>query len=156
MGKFTFGKDGVPITYTDEFPNDLPKYKTFEPSQAPFEKLFEFPITALVHSTHTEEKRSICKEQDRKARFNAYASQQMSLPGKYVWFSMKPTLPTDPEFDKEDYNVYYVNGTSFYGPWSFTFDYRKLISAYKEHIKNHSDPDKRDATVVLRIGGTQK
>ena len=67
---------------------------------------------------------------------------------------MKPTLPEDPEFHKKDYNVCYVDGTSFYGPWSFTFDYRKLISTYKEHIANHSDPDKRDAEIILRCGGT--
>ena len=166
----------LPNTYTDQFPNDLPKYSC--PSEAPFKKLFEFPITALVHSTHTEEKRSICQKQDGYARFKAnpklpkstasrklqYSNDEWKeypiieelLPGKYVWFSMKPTLPEDPEFRKADYNVCYVDGTSSYqyGPWSFTFDYRKLITTYKEHIENHSDPKKRDATVVLRNGGT--
>ena len=42
---------------------------------------------------------------------------------------MKPSLPKDPEFNKEDYKVCYVKGTSIYGPWSFTFDYGRLISA---------------------------
>ena len=175
VGKFTVHK--VPITHTDKFPNDLPKYNPNKPSQAPFQKLFEFPITAVVHNTHTKEKRAICQKQDGNARFKAnpklarsksrklyYAKDRWNeepiekgeelIPGKYVWFSMKPTLPKDPEFDKEDYNVCYVNGTSFYGPWTFTFDYSQLIRAYKEHIENHSDPNKRDAAVVLRNGGT--
>ena len=190
VGKFTgelvtvTGKDQievykVPITHTDKFPNDLPRYKASNPSRAPFKKLFEFPITDVVHSTHIEEKRAICQEQDGNARFKAnqklakstscklyYAEEQWNeqpieegdelLPGKYVWFSMNPSLPDDPEFKHEDYNVCYVKADSIYqyGPWSFTFDYSQLISAYKEHIENHSDPDKRDASVVLRNGGT--
>ena len=172
VGIFTVGEEYK--TYTDKFPNDLPKYGTSNPDKAPFKKLFEFPITALVHNTHTEEKEGICQKRDGKARFKA--NEKLSrpttikmrngwdfiekgeklLPSKYVWFSMKPTLPEDREFNKKDYNVPYVNGTTFYGPWSFTFDYSKLISSYKKHIQNHSDPGKRDATVVLRNGGTLK
>ena len=52
-------------------------------------------------------------------------------------------MPEDNEFNKKNYNVRYVNGTTFYGPWSFTFDYSQLIST-----------GKRGATVVLRNGGT--
>ena len=170
VGIFTVGEKYK--TYTDKFPNDLPKYGTSNPDEAPFKKLFEFPITALVHNTHTKEKVGICQKRDGKALFKAYSKLsrptaikmqngrdiiekgEKLLPGKYVWFSMKPTLPQDSEFNKKDYNVWYVNGTTFYGPWSFTFDYSKLISSYKEHIQNHSDPGKRDATVVLRNGGT--
>ena len=172
IGKLTVAE--VPITHTDEFPNEIPKFG--EPSRAPFKKLFEFPITALVHNTHTEEKEGICEKRDGKARFKAneklsrptikmnsrkngwretpIEKDEPLIPGKYVWFSMKPTLPEDSEFNKENYNVPYVNGTTFYGPWSFTFDYSWLISSYREHIKKHSDPSKRDATVVLRNGGT--
>ena len=174
VGIFTV--DEVPKTYTTDFPNELPKFMDGVPSQAPFKKLYDFPITALVHNTHTEQKEGICQKPDGKARFKAnekllkatsrrictdgqpkdLIKDDKLLPGKYVWFSMKPTLPEDSEFNKKDYNVWYVNGTTFYGPWSFTFDYSKLISSYKEHIQNHSDPGKRDATVVLRNGGTLK
>ena len=63
-------------------------------------------------------------------------------------FAMKPTLPLAADgFNEADYPVPYVNGTTFYGPWSFTFGYSELIEAYKNQIPVGAD-------VVLKNGGT--
>ena len=60
---------------------------------------------------------------------------------------MKPDLPKDRNFNPDHYPVPYVDGTTFYGPWSFTFEYRQLIRNYRKNIPEGTH-------VVLRKGGT--
>ena len=170
VGRFT--NDSVPKTYTEQGPdeNRLPTIGRLRPKNAPFPRTFNFEISHLTHSTHTEQKNGICSTPGRAsfiARPKAKCGQAFKLkyeaeqwqseciepsenhyPGKYVWFSMKPTLPhAADEFTVGDYPVPYVNGTTFYGPWSFTFGYNELIKAYKTQIP-------RGADVVLKNGGT--
>ena len=173
VGQFTIDK--LPISYTDEdaVHNGLPRRGV--PMTAPFPRTFGFKINHIVHSTHSYEKVGICqlKQGNPKACFVAKPKRKSKfckrscrlsynddqwieeetigtnpLPGNYVWFSMKPTLPEDEEFKKAHYPVSYVqNDTSFYGPWAFTFGYSELIEAYEQHL-----PD--DAHVLLINGGT--
>ena len=174
-GQFTI--DNLPRSYTDEDAvcNGLPRYGLINPMSAPFPRTFGFEINRVVHSTHAHEKDEICQlkqgipmacfvaKPKEKSKFcktfcrlnyedeqwneEAYADTN-PLPGDYVWFSMKPTLPEDEKFNKAHYPVSYVqNDTSFYGPWGLTFGYSDLIVAYEQHI-----PD--NAHVVLINGGT--
>ena len=145
----------------------------FQAQHAPFPRTFDFEISHLTHSTHAKQKKEICSVQEKacfiakpkvksqacdqafKLQYVAEQWQEESIghgvklyPGQYVWFSMKPTLPqVDDRFNEADYPVPYVNGTTFYGPWSFTFGYSELIKAYKTHICKAAD-------VVLKNGGT--
>ena len=170
VGQFTI--HNFPKSHTDVSPdsNGLPRQP---PQSAPFSKTFNFRISHVVHNTHAEQKRGICATQGRACfiakpkgkskscgklcRMN-YKDNEWNeealvnpgtrpLPGNYVWFSMKPTLPKDEGFKKAHYPVSYVNNTTFYGPWDFTFEYKMLIEAYSKKI-----PD--DAHVILKNGGT--
>ena len=130
-------------------------------------------ISHLTHSTHAEQKNGICSVPGRasfiakpkagsracgqavKLKHEAGQWQKIRIrpgenlyPGQYVWFAMKPTLPPAADgFNEADYPVPYVNGTTFYGPWLFTFGYSELIKVYKTHIPEGAD-------VVLKKGGT--
>lgn len=170
VGQFTIHT--LPKSHTDVSPdsNGLPRKP---PQSAPFSKTFNFRISHVVHNTHAEQKRGICATQGRACfiakpkgkskscgklcRMN-YKDNEWNeealvnpgtrpLPGNYVWFSMKPTLPKDEGFKEAHYPVSYVNNATFYGPWDFTFEYKMLIEAYSKKI-----PD--DAHVILKNGGT--
>ena len=168
----TFTNDNVPITHTEQGPeeNRLPAKDGRRPNNAPFPRAFNFTISHLAHSTHAEEKNGICSIPGRasfiakpkgrsracgqavKLKYEAGEWKQIPgenlYPGQYVWFAMKPTLPQAADgFNEADYPVPYVNGTTFYGPWSFTFGYSELIKAYKAQIPEGAD-------VVLKNGGT--
>ena len=176
-GQFTIGKLPQSYTNVDPDNNGLPRYKYAVPKSAPFKHLFGFKITHVVHSTHMEKMTGICGECEirrniaqflpcrkkpskycktsYKLKLNddrwipqppTYQNDDL-LPGNYVWFSMKPDLPNDSKFNPNDYPVPYVNGITFYGPWSFTFEYTKLIRSYAKNIPE-------GAHVVLRNGGT--
>ena len=158
--------------------NRLPPYPNAQnphpPSQAPFSITVCFEIENVVHSTHGNQKAGICTTPGKacfianpKGRSQACPdgsykmeyvdgkwkkpSEQIKesvLPGKYVWFSMKPIMPPEKDgFNSAAYPVSYVHGTAFYGPWSFTFGYTELIDAYSKQIPPGED-------VILKNGGT--
>ena len=179
VGQFTTAD--LPQSYTSEDPdyNGLPRHDYPIPKSAPFEHIFGFKITHVVHSTHMMSKKGICGEcemekNEKTAMFQANRKKPSKfcrksyilklndeewipqpptngdknlLPGNYVWFSMKPDLPKDSNFNPVHYPVPYVDGTTFYGPWSFMFEYRQLIRNYRKNIHE-------GAHVVLRKGGT--
>ena len=71
VGKFD--QLNLKVTYTTKnWPeNGLKAYDKAKPSEAPFSKVFPFPLTSVQHSTHTKEKKSICIAGDGCARFEA-------------------------------------------------------------------------------------
>ena len=141
--------------------------------EPPFDKTFSFPITRVVHMTHSPDKDEIWD--DETARFEpqsrysrdtvkarksvTHNSYQYSpiydgnhvLPGKYVWFGMKPSLPVDDDFEQHISDVEWARSErSRYGPWVFDLLYRDFINIYKHRITEYH-PSER---LCFRNGGT--
>ena len=175
-GEFTTyhpSRGQIPNTYTTERGTVPVAGPSWEP---PFYKTFSFPITRVVHMTHTPEKREIFREfcgnpplriaqfkpQPKFSRGNTFKYMQDSqsfvpldlssivLPGKYVWFGMKPSLPVDIDFEQLISDVEWASKRSRYGPWVFDLLYHDLINIYEHYITKYHASEQ----VCFRIGGT--
>ena len=83
-------------------------------------------------------------------RFSRVNDGSPVLPGKYVWFGMKPSLPVDDDFEQHISDVEWASERSRYGPWVFDLLYSDFINIYQHRITEYH-PSER---VCLRIGGT--
>ena len=175
-GKFTTccpSRGQIPNTYTTKRGIVPVAGPGWEP---PFDKTFSFPITRVVHMTHSPDKdeiwREVCdnppiriaqfKPQHKLARLNTFQWMQdlhgfvpleygsPVLPGKYVWFGMKPSLPFDIDFERHISDVEWASKRSRYGPWVFDLLYRDLINVYEQYVTVHHPSEQ----VCLRNGGT--
>ena len=176
-GEFTTycpSRGQIPNTYTTERGIVPVAGPIWEP---PFDKTSSFPITRVVHMTHSLEKHEIWRElydnspprirriaqfkpQPKFARLNTFQWMQGGfvpledgrpvLPGKYVWFGMKPSLPVDYDFEKHILDVEWASKRSRYGPWVFDLLYSDFINVYEQHITVHHPSEQ----VCFRKGGT--
>ena len=183
-GEFTTyhpSRGQIPNTYTTERGIVPVAGPSWEP---PFDKTFSFPITRVVHMTHTPEKLEIFREifrefcdnpdlgpplriaqfkpQPKFSRGNTFKYMQDSqslvplnfssivLPGKYVWFGMKPSLPVDIDFEQLISDVEWASKRSRYGPWVFDLLYHDLINIYEHYITKYHASEQ----VCFRNGGT--
>ena len=173
-GEFTtycLSRGQIPNTYTTErgiVPVAAPRW------EPPFDKTFSFPITRVVHMTHSPDKDEIWDDEIETAQFepqskysrDTFKARKLThnlyqyapiydgnkvLPGKYVWFGMKPSLPVDDDFEQHISDVEWASSEgSRYGPWVFDLLYRDLINIYKHRITEHHPRER----VCFRNGGT--
>ena len=160
----------IPITYTNQRGDVSTAH-----CEPPFDKIFSFPITRVVHMTHSHEKDKIWDIDNQTAHFkpkfkcahdtfkasewmqDCYLFSQVDdrspvLPGKYVWFGMKPSFPVDDDFEPhvDLSDVEWASERSRYGPWVFDLLYSDFINIYQHRITEYH-PGER---VSFRIGGT--